>query len=118
MKEYCSSPMPIPFFRGDPYKILLFILLDTIVVGLTKIHNQDMFRGRNDIFGIRTVAWALLSDVALDSVIPHCAYLNLDDAQNWTRGCLSWTCYSGYLTSEHQTMMNFSRTLHPLFFFI
>lgn len=41
--------------------------------------------------------------------------LDLDDAQNWTRGCLSWTWRGGYSTSEYQTMMNFSRTLHPLF---
>lgn len=71
MNEYCSSFMPIPLFRGAPYKILLFILLDFIVVGVTKIHNQDMFRGRSDIFVIRAIVWALLSDVALDSLIPH-----------------------------------------------
>lgn len=71
MNEHCSSFMPIPLFRGAPYKILLFILLDFIVVGLTKIHNQDMFRGRSDIFVIRSIVWALLSDVALDSLIPH-----------------------------------------------
>lgn len=38
-----------------------------------KIHDQDKFRGRSGIFVIKAIVWALLSDVALDSLIPHCA---------------------------------------------
>ena len=37
MNAYCSSLMPIPLFRGAPYKILLFILLDFIVIIFLKI---------------------------------------------------------------------------------
>lgn len=73
MDESCSSPMPIPLLRRATHKILLFVLLGSMVAGLTKIHNQDMFRERSDISVIRAIAWALLSGVALDSLIPHCA---------------------------------------------
>lgn len=50
-----------------------------------------MFKGTTDIFVIKGIAWILLSNISLYSLIPYCLCkllgpgLDLGNAQNWTR---------------------------------